>query len=118
MQHNKGPACGSEWGLVLLLFKVAHVCHAGAVDLLLIILTNKSTASQIIYSVPQMRFTWLAKPSRFHMVCETMKRFTWFVKPCEIRTIKPVKFFRVPIKPCEITDPYGSLRSDVTVKVL
>jgi hypothetical protein len=38
LQHNKGPACGSEWGLVLLLFKVAHVCHAGAVDLLLIIL--------------------------------------------------------------------------------
>ena len=74
--------------------------------------TNKSTVSQIIYSVPQMRFTWLAKPSRFHMVCETMKRFTWFVKPCEIRTIKPVKFFRVLTKPCEITDPYGSLRSD------
>jgi hypothetical protein len=59
-----------------------------------------------------MWFTWLAKPSRFHMVCETMKRFTWFVKPCEIRTIKPVKFFRVLTKPCEITDPYGSLRSD------
>ena len=74
--------------------------------------TNKSTVSQIIYSVPQMRFTWLAKPSRFHMVCETMKRFTWFVKLCEIRTIKPVKFFRVLTKPCEITDPYGSLRSD------
>ena len=74
--------------------------------------TNKSTVSQIIYSVPQMRFTWLAKPSRFHMVCETMKRFTWFVKPCEIRTIKPIKFHMDPTKPCEITDPYGSLRSD------
>ena len=60
-----------------------------------------------------MRFTWLAKPSRFHMVCETMKRFTWFVKPCEIQTIKPVNFHGVLTKPCEITDPYGSLRSDV-----
>ena len=58
-----------------------------------------------------MRFTWLAKPSRFHMVCETMKRFTWFVEPCEIRTIKPIKFHMDPTKPCEITDPYGSLSS-------
>jgi hypothetical protein len=79
--------------------------------------TNKSTVSQIIYSVPQMRFTWLAKPSRFHMVCETMKRFTWFVEPCEIRTIKPVNFLRTLTKPCEITDPYGSLRSDVPIYV-
>ena len=46
-----------------------------------------------------MRFTWLAKPSRFHMVCETMKRFTWFVKPCEIRTIKPIKFHMVRWSP-------------------